>query len=156
MHLELRELLDTDLEQLFAFQKEPAAVHMAAFVPRDPEDRDAFDAHWDRIRADEEILIRAILVDGEVAGSVCSFPMEGELEITYWIGQAYWGKGIATHALKDFLRIQTRRPLVARAAKDNLGSIRVLEKCGFRYEASDHGFAHARGEEIPEVVMRLD
>ncbi len=47
------------------------------------------------------------------------------------------------------------RPLHARAAKDNLASIRVLEKCGFVISGYDHGFADARGEEIEEVVMIL-
>lgn len=156
MRLRLREVHDEDLPILFEFHREPAAVHMAAFVSRDPEDRAAFDAHWNRLRADERILLRVIEVDDELAGSVSSFPMEGDLEITYWIGESFWGRGIATAALKAFLQIQTERPLVARAAKDNHGSVRVLEKCGFRHQTDDRGFARARGQEIDEVVMLLE
>ncbi|GAB4579398.1 MAG: hypothetical protein Fur0022_21360 [Anaerolineales bacterium] len=67
----------------------------------------------------------------------------------------FWGKGIATEALPLFLEIQTVRPLYARAVKDNFGSIRVLEKCGFVKIGEDKGFANARGMEVEEVVMEL-
>jgi Acetyltransferase (GNAT) domain len=55
----------------------------------------------------------------------------GEREVTYWIGRSYWGKGIATGALKAFLAVDQSRPLHARVAYDNVASHRVLEKCGF-------------------------
>ena len=48
------------------------------------------------------------------------------------------------------------RPLYARAAKDNIGSRRVLEKCGFVVIGEDKGYAHARGMETEEVVLRLN
>ena len=47
-------------------------------------------------------------------------------------------------------------PILARAAKDNWGSVRVLEKCGFRVTAEDKGFAHGRGAEVEEFVLQLD
>jgi len=128
---------------------------MAAFVGEDPADRAAHDAHWEKIMASEDVLIRTILVDGEVAGHVAKFVMFGENEITYWIERAYWGQGVATEALRQFLRIYTERPLYARAAADNKASIRVLEKCGFVYQQTERGYANARGEEIDEVVLAL-
>ena len=79
----------------------------------------------------------------------------GELEVTYWLGKAYWGRGIATQALAAFLRVQQRRPLIARVAKDNIASIRVLQKCGFVLTAETKGFANARGAEIEEVILTL-
>ena len=156
MRLMLREVRDEDLPVFFGFQREPAAVHMAAFTTRDPEDREAFNAHWDRIRSDDSIVIRTIEVDGQVVGSVSSYVLEDTPEVSYWIGQDYWGKGIASMALRVFLLIQLSRPLLARVAKDNLGSIRVLEKSGFQVHSQAKGFANARGEEIEEFVMRLE
>ena len=44
-------------------------------------------------------------------------------------------------------------PIYARASKDNLASIRVLEKCGFKITGHGKGFANARGKEIEEVVL---
>jgi RimJ/RimL family protein N-acetyltransferase len=47
------------------------------------------------------------------------------------------------------------RPLHARAAADNIASVRVLEKCGFVVTGHDRGFANARGTEIDEVLLTL-
>ncbi|MGC5327931.1 GNAT family N-acetyltransferase [Brevibacillus sp. SYSU BS000544] len=47
-------------------------------------------------------------------------------------------------------------PLYARAVKDNMASIRVLQKCGFKITGTNKGFANARGEEVEEVILRLD
>jgi RimJ/RimL family protein N-acetyltransferase len=151
----LREVWDEDLPIFFAQQLDPAANHMAAFTTKDPADRAAFDAHWRRIRGDANILNRTILVDGEVAGHVASFENFGEREVTYWLGKEFWGRGIATRALMAFLKQETTRPLHARAAKDNIGSVRVLQKCGFTITGEDKGFANARGAEIEEYVMVL-
>jgi RimJ/RimL family protein N-acetyltransferase len=86
---------------------------------------------WSKLRADETVIARAI-VDREVAGTIGSWGDSAEREITYWIGRAYWGKGIATGALNAFLTVDPSRPLHARVASDNVASRRVLEKCGFR------------------------
>lgn len=130
---------------------------MAAFTPAEPGDRAAFDARWARIRRDQRNTNRVIEIQGRVAGHIASFDLEGRREVTYWIGRQYWGQGIATRALQEFLAtIETTRPLYASAASDNVGSIRVLEKCGFARIGVDRGFAHGRNEETEEVVLRLD
>ena len=102
------------------------------------------------------MINRAIVVDGEVAGTIGSWGNPDEREVTYWIGRSYWGKGIATRALDAFLRVDPSRPLHARVAYDNVASRRVLEKCGFRVVGTDRGFAEARSREIEEIVLRLD
>jgi RimJ/RimL family protein N-acetyltransferase len=129
---------------------------MAAFTPPDHMDRDAFARRWARHRADETITTRAIVVDGDVAGTIGSWGDPGEREVTYWIGRSYWGRGIATAALAAFLTVEQSRPRPARVAADNVASHRVLEKCGFRVVATDRGFAQARSAEIEELVLRLD
>jgi len=97
-----------------------------------------------------------IVVDDEVAGTIGSWGDPDGREVTYWIGRSYWGKGIATCALKAFLTVDPSRPLHARLASDNVASHRVLEKCGFRIVATGRGFAEARSGEIEEFVLRLD
>jgi RimJ/RimL family protein N-acetyltransferase len=154
--LVLREVLDEDIPVLFEQWADPVAAHMAAFVPPDHMDRDAFERRWTRLRADDAIINRAIVVDGELAGTIGSWGDPGERELTYWIGRAYWGKGIATAALEAFLAIDGSRPFTARVASDNVASRRVLEKRGFRVVATDRGFAEARSGEIEELVLRLD
>jgi RimJ/RimL family protein N-acetyltransferase len=129
---------------------------MAAFTAPDHMDRDAFERRWSRLRADETVLTRVIVVDDEVAGTIGSWGESGEREVTYWIGRSYWGKGIATDALNAFLAVDRSRPLYARVASDNVSSRRVLEKCGFRVAATERSVAEARSAEIEELVLRLD
>ena len=151
----LREVTDDDLPIFFEQQLDPDANYMAAFTSRDPTDRDAFMAHWARIRADETIINRTVVYNGQVAGSVASFEDGGRREVTYWLGREFWGKGIATRALTALLNYQTTRPIYARAAKDNAASVRVLQKCGFVITGEDKGYANARGQEIEEYILTL-
>ncbi len=155
MEIKLREMIDDDLPIIFAFEQEPEANWMAAFTAKDPADYPAFLAHWAKVRADPGITLRTILADGQVAGSISCHSWFGDPEITYWIGQAYWGKGIASQSLAEFLKIVTVRPLYGRAVKDNVTSIRVMEKCGFTRHGEGKGFANARQAEVEEVILVL-
>ncbi|MEU5636989.1 GNAT family N-acetyltransferase [Streptomyces rishiriensis] len=155
MPIALRRVHDSDLPVFFRQMNDPESLEMAAFTPKDPADRDAFDAHWQRIRASSDVL-RTILADGDVVGSAAVYGQPGEREVTYWVDRAYWGRGIATQALAALLSEVRERPLFARAAADNTGSLRVLAKCGFRPTARAAGFANARGRETEEIVLRLE
>jgi RimJ/RimL family protein N-acetyltransferase len=151
----LREVRDEDLPLLFEQWADPVAVHMAAFTAPDHMDWDAFERRWSRLRADQTVLTRAIVVGDEVVGTIGSWGEPGEREVTYWIGRSYWGKGIATDALNSFLTVDPSRPLHARVASDNVASRCVLEKCGFRVVATEGNVAEARSAEIEELVLRL-
>lgn len=161
--IHLRDLQAGDLEFFFAYQLDPEANFLAAFTAKDPADRAAFDAHWQRILGDPNVRNQTIVVSddaqtedgGSVVGHVASFEQFGEREITYWLGREYWGKGIATRALSMFLADEPIRPLYARVAKDNLASLRVLQKCGFVITGEDRGFANARNAEIEEFILQL-
>ncbi len=152
----LREVIASDLPIFFAQQLDPVANQMAAFTAEDPADEGRFAAHWAKILDDDKIINRTVLVAAEVVGYVACFEQFGEREVTYWLGQEFWGRGIATAALAALLREVSVRPLHARAASDNLASLRVLKKCGFVVVGSDRGFANARGAEIEEVILRLE
>jgi RimJ/RimL family protein N-acetyltransferase len=145
-----------DLDVLFEFGRDGESVRMAAFTSKDPDDRAAFDAHWTKLLADPTVRVRTIVADSAVVGSVVSFVLDGQREVAFWIGRAHWGRGLATQALAAFLVEEATRPLFARAAKDNAGSIRVLTKCGFRLVGEGRWFSNARGAEIHEVILRLD
>jgi RimJ/RimL family protein N-acetyltransferase len=156
-HLVLREVEDRDLDVLFEHWPDREAIRMAAFTSPDPDDRGAFDARWARLRRDQNTTNKVVETEGRVVGHIASFDLDGQREVTYWIGRQDWGRGIATRALQQFLTtIEVARPLYARAASDNAGSIRVLEKCGFTHVGDGRGFAHGRDEETEEVVLRLD
>jgi hypothetical protein len=100
----VREVESSVLEIFYEHQLDPEAIRMAAFVGKDPKDKVAFDARWDKILISSQNITRTI----------------------------------------------------ARTATDNIGSIRVLQKCGFRIVGENKDFANGRGEEIEEYILRLD
>lgn len=121
----LRAVSQHDLEIFFDHQLEPDATAMAGFPARG---HDAHIAHWSKVLANENNITRTILANGEVAGNIGSWIADTERDIGYWIGKRFWGKGVATAAAKQFLKLVQERPLYAWVARHNLGSIRVLEK----------------------------
>jgi RimJ/RimL family protein N-acetyltransferase len=140
MEVALREVVEEDLPTFFEHQLDPAATAMASFPSRD---REAFIAHWARILVDDSAVVRTIECDGQVTGNVVSWVTADERLVGYWIGRDHWGNGIATAALARFLEIVDERPLHALVSRHNVGSIRVLEKCGFaRCGEDEEGFVY--------------
>ena len=155
IQVKLRQTEKSDLEILFQFQLDAEANYLAAFTSKDPTDKEAYFEKYTKILNDPTKNNQTILVGEIVAGSIAKFEIEGDAEITYWIDRKFWGKGIATTALENFLAIENTRPVFGRVAFDNFGSQKVLEKCGFVKIGTDKGFANARQKEIEEFIYRL-
>src|SRR6476469_4517501 len=130
----LRRVEDRDIEVFFDHQADPLAVEMAAFPARD---KDQFEAHWAKLRADDTLVVRTIVADGKVAGNIGSWPDNGQQLLGYWVGREWWGRSVATQALALLVNEVSIRPLYARVAVHNAGSIHVLEKCGFRRDPAE-------------------
>ncbi len=157
----LRPVHESDLDVLFDQMRDPESVRMAAFTPDDPDDRQWFNGHTAKLLASPQITLRAVTCNEDLVGSIASFVVEGQTEVTYWevtywIDRAVWGRGIASGALALFLEVVRGRPLYARAASDNAASLRVLEKAGFRVVDTEVSFAPARRVDIEETILRLD
>jgi len=155
MTVALRPLAESDLDRLFEWERDPHAVAMAAFTRADPSDRAAFDRHYQRIRDNPDCLPRAIEDGGDFVGTIGSFTMEGERELTYWIDPSRWGHGLATRALGAFLQVEETRPLFARVAEHNIGSAKVLGRAGFAQIGSEVSFADGVGREVVEHIYCL-
>ncbi|MFI1279670.1 GNAT family N-acetyltransferase [Streptomyces sp. NPDC020858] len=155
MEIELRETTDGDLAVFWEQSTDPALLRMAALTREYHYDRGRFDAHWEKVRGDPAVTPRTVLADGVVVGHAAVFGPPEEREVTYVIGREHWGRGIATRALAELIRLEDTRPLHAGAAADNAGSIRVLEKCGFTVTGCVREFALARGEEVDVVLLTL-
>lgn len=151
----LRPLEDADLDAVFAWESDARANRMAVFTREDSTDRAAFDVHYRKVRANKSALMRAIEHDGGLASTIASFTLDGEREVTYWVDRSVWGRGVATEALRQFLALETTRPLTGRVAASNAGSRRVLEKNGFRAVDGEPEVVQWRGAEVTEVTLRL-
>ena len=148
----LRDVVEDDLPILFEHQRDADARRMAAFPGRD--NWDAFVAHWrTKVFADPSARAMTVELNGQVAGYVASWESDGHCLIAYWFGKEYWGRGVATAAVAEYLTAhETRRPLHAHVARTNVGSIRVLEKAGFQALGP-----RAAGEDgVEEILFRLD
>jgi RimJ/RimL family protein N-acetyltransferase len=148
----LRAVVPSDLPALFAFQADPEGCAMAAVHARGPE---AFRSIWERIFRDERAVARAVLADEALAGSISCFTADGEDYVGYWIAREQWGRGIATRALRLLLAEVAYRPLLARVATHNIGSLRVLQRCGFEEIARRWSPGTERFIECEEAVLRL-
>src|SRR6202008_4944933 len=143
----LRAVEDGDLEVFFDHQADPQAVEMAAFPARG---WDQFAEHWAKLRADKTLVTRTIVADGIVAGHIGSWQQDGQQLLGYWVGREFWGRGVATQALALLVDEVPTRPLYAHVAVHNLGSVRVLEKCGFQRDHLHEANAPAPDNGIEE------
>lgn len=151
--LELRPVEAGDLERLFTHQSDPQSLEMAVVYSKEYSE---FIAHWERVLVDPTVTACAILVDEELVGHVSCFLMDGLDSVGYWIDRGVWGRGIASRALEKLLADLTIRPLHARVAASNHGSIRVLEKCGFREYAREESPDDGKFPVCLESLLRLD
>ncbi|WON93550.1 GNAT family N-acetyltransferase [Sphingobacterium sp. Lzh-3] len=154
--LTLRPTVFADLETHYEFQLDEQANHLAAFTSTSSSDKKTYIEKYGKFLTEPSINNQTILVDGTIAGTIAKFVIEGDAEITYWIDRKFWGQGVATKALKNFLTLETNRPIYGRVAFDNFGSQKVLEHCGFVKVGTDRGYANARQAEIEEFIYRLD
>jgi RimJ/RimL family protein N-acetyltransferase len=148
-NVSLREVRLGDLPILFEHQLDPEGARMAAFKSRD---RDAFMAHWAKIMANPACALRVVLADGSVAGQIGAWTDGAERLVGYWIGREFWGRGVASAALVQFLHEEVTRPLTAHVAKHNLASIRVLQKAGFALVGEE--FDMPDGSKFVELILR--
>jgi RimJ/RimL family protein N-acetyltransferase len=92
-------------------------------------------------------------------GCVGLAEMDGEIELGYWFGREWWGRGFATEAARAVLRLAKvlgHRQLVAGHFADNPASGRVLRKIGFAPTGRVRNrFSLARGTEVASVEHRL-
>lgn len=154
--VQLRSMAEGDTELLFELQRDPAVSYMAAFASHAPDDREAFMSRWEKMSQDPARLLRIVLYQGTVAGYIAQFLFDEKPTIGYMLGTQFWGKGIMTEAVRQFMDFYAVRPVYARVVQDNIGSRRVLEKVGFRVCGEDQGYALARQAEVKEYVLRLD
>jgi len=153
--MQLRKSSLQDLELFFTFQLDERARNMAAFTSKDTTNKQGYLNKYGPFLNDPTINMQTIVVDTKIVGSISKFEIEGEAELTYWIDNNHWGRGIAKEALRQFLLLEKMRPIYGRTAFDNIASQKVLLHNGFIQTGMDKGFANARNMEIDEYIFKL-
>jgi RimJ/RimL family protein N-acetyltransferase len=149
----LREIAPDDLPTMYQFNLDPDANRLAATSPRSAA---AFQTHWQNALADSTVVARAISVGDQLAGYISCFRRDGFHFVGYWVGQEFWGQGIATRALELLLVEVTIRPLHAHVAISNRASLRVLQKSGFVVRSVQISPADDRNLECEEALLVLE
>lgn len=154
--ISIRPSVAADINDFFEFQLDEAANYMAAFTAKKTNDKTAYLEKHTKLLLNPTVNMQTVLAGDTIIGTVTKFEINNEAEVPFWINKPFWGQGIATKALKLFLKTEKKRPLFGHAACDNFGSQKVLEKCGFVNIGMEKGFANARQAEIEEFVYKLD
>ncbi len=152
----LRPVEDSDVDTLFDQMRDPESVWMAAFSAEHPDDKSAFKAHMTKQRNSPDITLRAVTCDGQLVGSIGTVTFQGQTEVTCWIDRAAWGRSIASRALALLLDLVPTRPLYARVASDNIGSLRAAQKAGFKIIGTEMSFERVRNSQIEQTILRKD
>ncbi|NLX64380.1 MAG: GNAT family N-acetyltransferase [Clostridiaceae bacterium] len=105
----------------------------------------------------------AITLDDKVIGSIGVFRCENihsrTAEMGYYIGEPYWGNGYATSAVRQTCKYVFENSdiirIFATPFAHNVGSCRVLEKAGFRYEGTLHCNAVKNGKILDMKMYAL-
>ena len=152
----LRDVHESDIAVLFKHQLDPISSWQVAFTHEDPTDEHAFNEHMSKVLEDDTVVMQTIIFDNQVAGYMTKYVLDGAPQVGFVLGREFWGMGIATNSLREFLLVISERPIYARTAFDNAGSIRVLEKLGFTRTSEGVYPSHARGVDIVEVLWTLE
>ena len=120
-------------------------------------------AFIDNIASKDDAIIRGIFEDGQLAGVTGIHPQQDvyrkSAELGYWLGQKYWGRGIATEAVSQVLDLAFSmldiNRVFASVFEYNLGSQKVLKKNGFKYEGTSIKAVFKNGEFFDEFRYAL-
>ena len=162
-HFLIREWRRGDEESLVRHANNPNVARNLR--DRFPHPYTSDDAHWwiAHVSGQSPPTSFAIVVDGEAAGGIGFIVQEDvarrSVEIGYWLGETYWGRGIATAAVRAiservFATLDVCR-IYATVFESNPASWRVLEKAGFVFEGRLRKAVTKSGDTIDALMYAL-
>ncbi len=137
----IRDFNDGDTEQLLSVLNDPEVVKYLS--SKIPTPYTLQDAKWWITTGSKLGIVKAIEFNDSLVGCISAdrgeFEYQRSAEIGYWIDKSFWGQGIATQAINDFLPFIFKTTdivrLFASVFSENAVSMHLLAKCGFELEA---------------------
>jgi ribosomal-protein-alanine N-acetyltransferase len=130
--LELRYFSINDAARISELLNDDKMAEWASNIPYPYSDKDALD--WLDSCLEQNCSPHAILLENDIVGCISYWPTDNKIEIGYWVGRQYWGKGICTRAIKLLMgqdQFPKGKVIVAEVAAENTASKKVLLNCGF-------------------------
>ena len=162
--LVLRPFKESDAEGMFAnWANDPDVTKYLTWTPHgDVELTRALLRMWEEEAKKPESYNWAIEFRGELIGNISLLQISDNSEraaVGYCMGKKWWGKGIMTEAFSEVLRYCFEEVgfyrITGEHAAPNVGSGRVMEKCGLKYEGTlrEHHRLASTGERV-DIVCR--
>ena len=151
--LVLKKLVQADKERLVFLIGDFRVSKTLSNVPYPYTLHDADE--WLEIVDNEEFNLN-IFLNNDLIGGVGLTPTEDDFyELGYWLGVEYWGQGYATESVMELLNYaKSNTPcekFKANVYKENVASVKVLEKNGFKRVEDREVFSISRQENVPSV-----
>ena len=161
----------TELDEITAMLAKPSVCEHVYFGPNSPEETRAY--FMPLIEPIQASLKRDELPDSHVftirdardstfVGECALMPVmfgDGNYTIGYQFDEPYWGRGYGTRACEFILWYGFRQLGARRLSGDtlgsNVGSARIMEKCGFKREGSRRNYYSARKQVHDDVLFGL-
>lgn len=97
--------------------------------------------------------------DGRMIGGMGFKKLQATPEIGYWLGRPYWGRGFMSEAVEAavtwLFEHTDHERLAGEAMTENSGSLKVLEKLGFRHVGEVGCASVSRGATVPALRMEV-
>jgi len=162
-NISLRAWATSDIDNLVKHANNPnIAKNMTNAFPH-PYTQEAGLAFITMANSKKPLSIFALCLNNEAIGGIGMHPQqdihEKCAELGYWLAEPFWGKGIASKAVLkmidfSFLNFDIVR-LYARPFSSNIGSQKVLEKCGFKLEARLKKSIFKNGVYMDELIYSI-
>ena len=153
----------SDLENLLRYADNPRiAQNMTDAFPH-PYTQEAGEKFIAMAMSKNTVSIFAICLNNEVIGAIGVHPQNDihkkSAELGYWLAEPFWGKGYMKQAVMQIIDYSFQNfdivRLYARPFSSNIASQKVLEQCGFTFEATLKKSIYKNGEYLDELIYSI-
>jgi ribosomal-protein-alanine N-acetyltransferase len=161
--IELRQWRISDLDNLVKYGNNMKIAQNLTDAFPHPYTKEAGEKFIEMANQKNPISIFAICFNNEAIGGIGVHPQQDihqkSAELGYWLAEPFWGKGIMSTAVKQMIEFAFNNfdinRLYARPFSSNIGSQKVLEKCGFTHEATLKKSIYKNGLYLDELIYSI-